>query len=125
MKAIVGLLIFICIAVIAIYLRVNKKIENPMSIILLAFSIISGLAAANYDILKSAKFWGASFETYKDKVSGLEKESLKDIKKKVDVHKESIQFLIRDSNKTAKRLEKVIDIATALQGEIEKQMINR
>lgn len=56
MKEVIGLLIFIVIATITIFLVVDKRIGSTLTIILLVFSVISGLAAANYDIIKKLKW---------------------------------------------------------------------
>ncbi len=52
MKELAALINYIFIFVIAIYLLVTKKINSKILIVLLFFAIFSGLAIANYDILK-------------------------------------------------------------------------
>jgi peptidoglycan hydrolase CwlO-like protein len=130
MKLIIGLFIFICITAITVYFSVKKEINNTLTIIFLTFAIASGLAAANYDVVRHLKFGLIELETEtaKREIGNAKSSALAEIEREVTSQKESIRLLISNANKTSDKLEDqretlsaLIDKATALQNKIEKQ----
>lgn len=125
MKELAGILIFICISSVAIYLSVIKRIDSKLLIIFLVFAIISGFTTANYDIIKKFKF-GSKFgsievETAKKEIFETKETALKEISSEVKGHEESIRLLISNANDTKDKIEDLIEIATGLGNKIEEQ----
>lgn len=128
MKEITGLLVFICIAVITIYLSVAKRIDCKLTLVLLLFSILAGFAVANYDIIKRLKWGDFELETAKKELSEVKDSAIKDIKEEVKNQKESLELVIRDANSTSKEIKEqkkevnnLIKTAEALQSKIEER----
>lgn len=128
MKDMLALLIFLSFSISSIYLAVTKKIDLKMTITLLCFSIISGLSAANYDIIKKYKWGGIEIETAIREISEAKESALKDISTEVKDQKESIKLLISNANDTRDKIEKqkealsdLIRKASDLQAKIEDQ----
>ena len=73
MEKLIALINYICIFGIAIYLLVTKKIDSKILIVLLVFAIFSGLAIANYDILKKFKITSSFFSIEAEYAKGSNK----------------------------------------------------
>ena len=125
MKELVALINYICFSGIAIYLLITKKIDSKILIVLLGFAIFSGLAIANYDILKKIKFGSnivsIEVETAKEEIRETTKTALNKISSEVKEHEESIKLLISNANDTKDKIENLIIIATDLDNNIEEQ----
>ncbi len=125
MKELIALIYSIFIFGIAIYLLVTKKIDSKKLIVLLVFAIFSGLAIANYDILKKIKFGSnivsIEMETAKEEIRETKETAIKEISSEVKEHEEAIRLLISNANDTKDKIENLIEIATDLGNNIEKQ----
>jgi hypothetical protein len=99
MKEVIGLLIFIGIFVITIFLYVDRKINTNFACFLLLFSIAAGLAAANYDILKRFKLAFFELETVKKNVQSLKT----DVKQTLDL-KQTISTTVNNIVKVEKEI---------------------
>lgn len=122
MKELVAILISICIASIAIYLAVIKKIDYKLLIVLLGFAIISGFIIVNYNIIKTIKLGSIiEVETAKKEIRETTETALKEISSEVKGHEESIRLLISNANDTKDKIENLIEIASDLDNNIEKQ----
>lgn len=132
MKLIIGLLIFVCITTVTLYLVTSKKIDHKLTVTLLIFAVFAGFVAANYDIVEHLKVRNKDFEvevtTAKRQIDTSKTSALAEIGKEVKSQKESIRLLISNANDTSGKLEEqgksltdLIDKATALQKRIEKQ----
>ena len=128
MKETTGLSVFICIAVITIYLSVAKRIDYKLTLALLLFSILAGFAVANYDIIKRLKWGNFELETAKQKLQDITNSGIQKIKDEVRTQKESMELVIRDANTTANEIKEqkeevnnLIETAKALQNKIEER----
>lgn len=114
MKEVVALLWVICVAVIAIYLHVNKTIDKTSTGMLFTLAIIVGLVIANYDLISKFKGLGIEVETARKEIDIAKGKALSEIEKEVAEHKESISMLIRNENELSKKLESQKDIVNAI-----------
>lgn len=128
MKEIIGLLVFICIAIVTIYLSVAKRIDYKITLVLLLFSILAGFTVANYDIIKRFKWGDFELETAISKIEGVKNCAIQKIKGEVRTQKESMELVIRDANSIAieikkqkKEVNNVVKTAKALQNKIEER----
>jgi methyl-accepting chemotaxis protein len=130
MKLTIGLLIFMCVTTITVHLAVTKRIDGKLTIIFLAFAIVAGFVAANYDVVKRLKLnrEGLEVETAKREIDEAKSTALSEIDTEVKSQKESIRLLISTANETSDKLEEqrkalsdLIATASALQKRIEEQ----
>ncbi|MCE5242196.1 MAG: hypothetical protein ABFD98_19810 [Syntrophobacteraceae bacterium] len=56
MKEILGLIVFLTLTGAAVWLAVSRRTSNVFSAMVLAFSLVSGWAVANYDWIRTAKW---------------------------------------------------------------------
>lgn len=107
MKLTIGLLIFICVTAVTVHLAVSKKIDTPLTVVLLFFAIASGFVATNYDVISRFKATkdGIEIDTALNQIDEAKLTALSEIKKDVDAHKESIRLLVATANDTSKKLE--------------------
>ena len=105
MKEIIALIIFLSFSIITVYLAVNNQISESLTCIILGFSILSGLAIANYDIVKKFKWKYMEIETFERKVDKIKKDALDKIEKEVDKHKNRITDLTIEANKRKREVE--------------------
>jgi chromosome segregation ATPase len=134
MKLTIGLLIFVIVTAITMYLAVKKRIDNKLSFIFLTFAIIAGFVTANYDVVGYLKLGreGLEVETQaaKRQIGDAKSKALAEIDSEVKSQKESIRLLMANANQTSDKLEEqrkalsdLIHTATALQEKIEKQKL--
>lgn len=132
MKLTIGLLIFVLVTAITMYLAVKKRIDSKLTFIFLTFAIIAGFVTANYDVVRSLKLGreGLEVETQaaKREIGEAKSTALAEIDSEVKSQKESIRLLMANANETSDKLEEqrkalsdLIDTATFLQEKIEKQ----
>ena len=132
MKLIIGLLIFICVTVLTMYFAVTKRFDYKLTIIFLAFAIMAGFVAANYDVVRHLKFGheGLEVETKAAKleIAGAKTSALAEINTEMKSQKEAIQLLVSNANDTydklgdqEKSLTELVNSGTALQKRIEEQ----
>ena len=105
MKAIVGLLFGICLTIVAVYLATTKQIETSVTVVLLTFAILGGLAVANFDLIKSIKWKDVEVTTYAERVEEIKSDALQEIEASVRGHKESIRLLMTSLNDTRQTIE--------------------
>jgi hypothetical protein len=127
-KEIIALLIFICVATVTIYLSVIKHIDTRLTVILLAFSILGGLAAANFDVIRRFKWKEFEIEAFEHQVTSVKEEALQEMRKQVQEQKDATALLVRDANDTRAKLEaqksaveSMIRTAKELQKDVETQ----
>jgi len=134
MKLTIGLLIFVCVTAITMYLAVTKRIDNKLAFIFLTFAIIAGFVTANYDVVRHLKLGrgGLEVETQaaKREIGDAKSTALAEIDSEVKSQKESIRLLMANANQTSDKLEEqrkalsvLINTATVLQEKIEKQKL--
>jgi hypothetical protein len=113
-KEILALLVFLPIVGLTIYLAVKKRIGNALTTVLLVFSLLAGLAIANYDSIGRAKWEFPGFSLFRDEVSQVKSEALQDLQKEVESQRQAIKVGIADLNATNERLDAGIKYAEAL-----------
>ena len=128
MKELVALLVFIPLVVITIRWAVTKRIGPKLTISLLGFSIASGFAIANYDVISKVNWLGLEVETAMTEIADAKYSALGEIDSEVKAHKESIELLTFNINDTRDKVEaqkkamnELIQTATDLQSRIEGQ----
>jgi len=104
MKDIIALLVFIVIATITFYLVYSKKIAPNFTIIFLGFSIVAGLAIANYDV-KRLKWKSFELETFTEEIGNIKDKAIEDIQKEVASQKEIIALVMKNVNNTGEKLD--------------------
>ena len=119
-KEILALLVFIPIAGLTIYLAVKKRIGNALTGILLIFSLLAGLAMANYDFIVKTRWEFPGFSIFQSEVSQVRTEALQDLQKEVENQRQAIKVAISDLNATSERLDAGIKYAEALLDTIKK-----
>jgi hypothetical protein len=128
MREIVALSFFILLAAPAYYMALKKLIPLPLTITLLGFSLITAIAACNYDLISRISWGGFQVETAKREIAGIKQAAVNDIKEQIDAQKESIRLLLSTANTTSEKLQKqneelvvLIRKASGLEGRIEEQ----
>ena len=81
MKCIIALICGITVTAIAVFLHVRKHIDKKALSLMFGLAVVGGLAIANYDALKSLKWFGVEMETARDKIRGEKESALEDIRK--------------------------------------------
>jgi hypothetical protein len=119
-KEILALLVFLPIVSLTIYLAVKKQIGNALTTVLLVFSLLAGLAIANYDFIGKAKWEFPGFSLFRDEVSQVRTEALQDLQKEVENQRQALKVAISDLNGTNERLDAGIKYAEALLESIKK-----
>lgn len=110
MKEIIGLLCGFSFAVVAIYLNVTGTINKSVLLIILAFSVATGLAIANYDRIHF-KGGGFDIKTMRKEINIAKDTAIDEIRKEVSEQKESIALLIKTANEQEEKLRKTIEMA--------------
>ena len=128
MRDIVGLLVFLCLTIITIYLAVTKQINWRLTIVFFIFTIFSSFVIVKYEDIKKFKWGDVELETAKKEISDLKGSAIKEIKDEVKEQKESIKLLISNANETKEKIEKqkeslndLIETAKKLQKYIDNQ----
>lgn len=113
-KEILALLVFLPIVSLTIYLALKRQIGKALTAVLLVFSLLAGLAIANYDFIGKAKWEFPGFSLFRDEVSQVKSEALQDLQKEVESQRQAIKVGIADLNATNERLDAGIKYAEAL-----------
>ncbi len=130
MKPMWGLIIGACIALIAIGLRVDNKLNEKYFICMLFIAIVAGLGIAYFGSTKKLKAGldGFTLETFQKDVNSVKQEAIDELKKEIVIQKEAVSSLIDKADNTSDKLEaqgksltELIDKAIALQKRIEEQ----
>jgi hypothetical protein len=119
-KEILALLVFFPIASLTTYLAVKRQIGNALTAVLLVFSLLAGLAIANYDFIGKAKWEFPGISLFQDEVSQVKNEALQGLQKEVESQRQAIKVGISDLNATNERLDAGIKYAEALLESIKK-----
>ena len=114
MQTTIALLCGISVAAIAVVLHVRKNVDKTVLTIMFGLAIVGGLAIANYDVLTKWKGLGIEMETARGEIQVEKESALKEIKKEVGRHKDSIAVLMKSANDLTKQLEKQKEVAEAL-----------
>lgn len=105
MKEVVGILIFVSIAVLAFYLFLTKKVSSAALMGLLFVGMVCGFVAANYDVIRRLKFKEVELETFERRITEVKAEAIEELREESKTQKASIGLLLRDADDTRKNLE--------------------
>jgi archaellum component FlaC len=106
MRETVALLVFLAIAGPAILLAIKKRIGNPLTVILLVFSLISGWGIANYDWVKKVQFQPPGLSDFQKQVAEIKQGAVDELKKEAEDGKESFKRLASSVELTGALVEK-------------------
>jgi hypothetical protein len=119
-KETLALLVFLPIVSLTIYLAVKKRIGNALTLIFLAFSLLTGLAIANYDFIVKTRWEFPGFSIFQNEVSHVRTEALQELQGEVENQRQAVRVAISDLNATSERLDAGIKFAEALLESIKK-----
>lgn len=94
MKEIAALLTFLFFSGLAIFLAVRKHIGTTLTVILLLFSLISGLVMASHDRFSELTWPIALFAPFQGELTRIKEESLWDFRKEAESDKQSLSLLV-------------------------------
>lgn len=94
MKEIVALSTFLLVAGLAIFLGVRGRIGKGLTAILLAFSLASGLAIANYERVGSIRWEVPGFKPFQEQVAAIKTGAVEEIKKEGEEQRRSVETLV-------------------------------
>lgn len=122
-----GLIIGVCILVVAIGLRIDGKVGDVSFSALLTLALVSGIAIAYFGSTKKLKAGldGIELETFREEVSTIKEEASNELKREVTVHREAIAGLIEKANGTREELERVAKEAAPPILSLEQQEIKQ
>jgi hypothetical protein len=108
----------VCIS--AIVLAVKRLIGTGLTAVLLAFSLLAGLAIANYDLLTKARWEVPGLALFQSEVNQVKDEALEDLRKEVEYQRQAIRTAVSDLNATTEKLDAGIKYAEALLDSVKK-----
>ena len=120
MKEIIGLIVFLSVCSSAIVLAVKRRIGNGLTALLLAFSLLAGLAIANYDLLGKVSWEVPGLSLFQGEVNQVKDHALEDLRNEVEYQRQTIRTAISDLNATSEKLDAGIKYAEALLDSIKK-----
>ena len=105
-KESIALLIFFAIVGLTLYLTVKRRINATLTVVLLVFSLLTGLAIANYDLVRQ--------------VNWIKDQTLEELQKEAELQRQTIRPLLNDLNGTSEKVDAGIKYAEALLDSIKK-----
>jgi len=105
MKESIGLLVFLAISGSAITLAVKKRTGNALTVILLVFSLVSGLGIANYDWIRKVEGRVPALEPFRKQVLSIKEDAVDEICNEVEAQKASISLLLSNAKEAHEDLE--------------------
>jgi uncharacterized protein YhaN len=97
MKEVIGLLVFLTVAALAITLSVKKRTGNVLTAVLLVFSLVSGWGIANYDWIRKIEWQVPGFEPFQREVSAIKEDAVTDMCSQIEAQKESMAVLVSNA----------------------------
>ena len=119
-KEIIALLVFLIITGLTIYLTIKRRIGNTLTVAFLAFSLLTGLAIANYDVIGRVRWEIPGLSIFTSQVDQVRDQALEDIRKEAEIQGEIIRPLMADLNATAEKIDSGTKYAEALLESIKK-----
>jgi hypothetical protein len=119
-KESIALLIFLAMVGLTLYLTLKKQLTTTLTIVLLVFSLLAGLAIANYDLLRTAKWEIPGLPVFRGQVNWIKDQALEDLQKEADLQRQTLKPLIADMNGTSEKIDAGIKYAEALLESIRK-----
>jgi len=120
MKEIIALIVFFAVCAPTIFLAVRRHIGNALTAVLLAFSLLAGLAIANYDQLGKVKWEVPGLSLFQGEVNQIRDQGLEDLRNEAEYQRQTIRTAISDLNATSEKLDAGIKYAEALLENVKK-----
>jgi hypothetical protein len=114
MKEIIGLIVFLIVCSSAIVLAVKRVIGTGLTAVLLAFSLLAGLAIANFDLLGKVRWEVPGLSLFQGEVNQVKDQAFEDLRNEVEYQRQTIRTAISDLNATSEKLDAGIKYAEAL-----------
>ena len=83
-----------------IALAVLNVISESLTVIFLAFSLITGFIIANYDLIKKFKWKDFEIESFEHEVGEVKNDAINEIKAELAIQKEEVENLSKHAEKT-------------------------
>lgn len=107
MKEVIALIIFSSFAIVTFYLAGTKQIGPALTSIFLVFSILAGLGAANYDLVKKLEWKSLKIETFERKVNEIADDAILRIQDEVERQSTTIKNLTENAEETKREMEQL------------------
>jgi hypothetical protein len=119
-KESIALLVFLAIVGLTLYLTVKKRINTTLTVVLLVFSLLTGLAIANYDLVRQVKWEVPGLSLFRSQVNWIKDQTLEELQKEAELQRQTITPLLKDLNGTSEKVDAGIKYAEALLDSIKK-----
>jgi len=119
-KESVALLVFLAMVGVTLYLTLKKQLATTLTVVLLLFSLLTGLAIANHDLLRKMKWEIPGLPLFRGQVNWIKDQALQDLQREADLQRQTLKPLIADLNATCEKIGAGIKYAEALLESIKK-----
>jgi hypothetical protein len=119
-KESVALLIFLAMVGLTFYLAIRKYLNTTLTAVLLVFSLITGLAIVNYDLIGGAKWEIPGLSLFRGQVNWIKDQALEELRKEAELQRQTLKPIISDLNGTSEKIDAGIKYAEALLESIKK-----
>lgn len=119
-KESIALLIFLAMVGLTLYLAIRKYLGTTLTAVLLVFSLVTGLAVANYDLIGGAKWEIPGLSLFRGQVNWVKDQALEELQKEADLQRQALKPIIADLNGTSEKIDAGIKYAEALLESIKK-----
>jgi hypothetical protein len=119
-KESIALLIFLAIVGLTLYLTVKRRINTTLTAVLLVFSLLTGLAVANYDLVRQVKWEVPGLSLFRSQVNWIKDQTLEELQKEAELQRQTIRPLLNDLNGTSEKVDAGIKYAEALLDSIKR-----
>lgn len=119
-KESMALLVFLAIVGLTLYFAVKRRIPTTLTAVLLVFSLVTGLAIANYDLIGKMKWEIPGLSIFQSQVTWVKDQALEDLKREAELQRQTLKPLLQDLNGTSEKIDAGIKYAEALLDSIKK-----
>jgi hypothetical protein len=120
MKEIIALIVSFAVSGSAIFLAVSRRIGSGLTAVFLTFSLLAGLAIANYDLLRDVKWEVPGISLFRNEVDQLKEQVFEDLRYEGESQRQTIRANVSDLNATSEKLDAGIKYAEALLEAVKK-----
>jgi hypothetical protein len=120
MKEIIALIVFLVVCSSTIYMAVRRDIGSGLAAVFLVFSVLAGLAVANYDLLRDVKWEVPGLSLFRNEASQIKEQVLDDLRYEGESQRQTIRANISDLSATSEKLDAGIKYSEALLESIKK-----
>jgi chromosome segregation ATPase len=113
-KESIALVIFLALVGLTLYLTLRKHLNTTLTAVLLVFSLLTGLAIANYDLIEKATGELPGLSLFRGQVNWIKDQALEDLQKEAELQRQSLKPLIADVNGTSQKIDAAIKYTEAL-----------